>query len=164
MAFDSFLKIDGIPGESTDDGHKDWIELVSFSHNMEQPVSGTASSVGGATSERINHGFFDVVHLYDKASPKIADACCTGRHIKEITIDVCRAGDGKQKYAQIKLEQAVICKVSLIGGSLEDFPSEALSFSYGKITWKYFQQDRASGKEIGQVAAGWDLTTNKTYA
>ena len=25
MAFDAFLKIDGIPGESTDDKHKDWI-------------------------------------------------------------------------------------------------------------------------------------------
>jgi type VI protein secretion system component Hcp len=25
-AYDAFLKIDGIPGESTDDKHKDWIE------------------------------------------------------------------------------------------------------------------------------------------
>jgi hypothetical protein len=29
----SFLKIDGIKGESTDNGHKDWIELLSFSHS-----------------------------------------------------------------------------------------------------------------------------------
>jgi hypothetical protein len=29
-AFDSFLKIDGIPGESTDDKHKDWIEVISY--------------------------------------------------------------------------------------------------------------------------------------
>jgi bacteriocin-like protein len=27
-AFDRFLKIDGIPGESTDDKHKDWIEIL----------------------------------------------------------------------------------------------------------------------------------------
>ena len=26
MAFDCFLKIEGVPGESTDDKHKDWIE------------------------------------------------------------------------------------------------------------------------------------------
>jgi len=26
----SFLKLDGIQGESTDKGHKDWIELSSF--------------------------------------------------------------------------------------------------------------------------------------
>ena len=30
MAFDGFIKIDGIPGESTDDKHKDWIEILSF--------------------------------------------------------------------------------------------------------------------------------------
>jgi len=27
-AYDAFLKIDGIPGESTDDKHKDWIEIL----------------------------------------------------------------------------------------------------------------------------------------
>jgi hypothetical protein len=34
MAFDAFLKIDGIPGESTDDKHKDWIEILSFAHGL----------------------------------------------------------------------------------------------------------------------------------
>jgi type VI protein secretion system component Hcp len=28
-AFDSFLKIEGTPGESTDDKHKDWIEVLA---------------------------------------------------------------------------------------------------------------------------------------
>jgi hypothetical protein len=28
--FDSFLKLDGIKGETTDKGHKDWIEILSF--------------------------------------------------------------------------------------------------------------------------------------
>ena len=32
-AYDAFLKIDGIPGESTDDKHKDWIEILSFNHS-----------------------------------------------------------------------------------------------------------------------------------
>jgi type VI secretion system secreted protein Hcp len=35
MAFDAFLKIDGIPSESTDDKHRDWIEILSFSHNLD---------------------------------------------------------------------------------------------------------------------------------
>ena len=33
---DAFIKIEGCPGESTDDKHRDWIELVSYSHNKEQ--------------------------------------------------------------------------------------------------------------------------------
>ena len=31
MAYDIFLKLDGIPGESTDDKHRDQIVLESFS-------------------------------------------------------------------------------------------------------------------------------------
>ena len=88
MAFDAFLKIDGIPGESTDSKHADWIEIIQFSHRMEQPASVTASSTGGATAERVNHGTFDILHLVDKSSPKIYDACCTGRHIKEVTLEL----------------------------------------------------------------------------
>ena len=38
MAFDAFLKIDGIPGESTDDKHKDWIEVLSFDFGMDAAV------------------------------------------------------------------------------------------------------------------------------
>jgi polygalacturonase len=47
MAFDAFLKIDGIPGESTDDKHKDWIEILSYSFDIDQPSSATDSSAGG---------------------------------------------------------------------------------------------------------------------
>lgn len=27
MAFDAYMKIDGIPGEATDSNHQDWIEM-----------------------------------------------------------------------------------------------------------------------------------------
>ena len=33
-AFDSFLKVDDIQGESTDDKHKDWIGVLPYSHNV----------------------------------------------------------------------------------------------------------------------------------
>jgi type VI secretion system secreted protein Hcp len=83
MAFDAFLKIDGIPGESTDEKHKDWIEVTHFDQSMSQPTSATASSAGGATAERVNFGTFNIKHLLDKASPKIYEACASGKHIKE---------------------------------------------------------------------------------
>jgi len=58
MAFDAFLRVDGAPGESLDDQHKDWIEVKTFAHGVNQPVSRTVSSSGGATAERAN---FDVL-------------------------------------------------------------------------------------------------------
>lgn len=164
MAFDAFLKIDGIPGESTDDKHKDWIEIASFAHSLDQPASATASSAGGATAERVNHSTFDFVHLLDKASPKLYEACCTGKHIKEVTFELCRAGGDKMKYMEIKLEQVLISRVAPHGAQGEDFPKEQVSMSYGKIKWTYTQQKRADGAGGGNVSAGWDLTANKIAA
>ena len=43
MAFDTFLKIDTIDGECTDDKHKGWIEVFSFSHGVAQTGAGTIS-------------------------------------------------------------------------------------------------------------------------
>ncbi|KUM03192.1 type VI secretion system tube protein Hcp [Chromobacterium subtsugae] len=165
MAFDAFLKIDGIPGESGDDKHKDWIEIQSFSHKLEQPAQASASTAGGATAERVNHGVYEITHFLDKASPKIYEACCTGKHIKDITIELCRAGGDKVKYMEIKMEQVLISKVEPQGSATDSgFPSEKVSFSYGKIKWTYTQQKRADGAGGGNVSAGWDLTANKVIA
>ncbi|SFN16663.1 type VI secretion system secreted protein Hcp [Formivibrio citricus] len=165
MAFDAFLKIDGIPGESTDDKHKDWIEILSFSHMIEQPAQATASTAGGATAERVNHGVYQITHCLDKASPKIYEACCTGKHINDVTIEICRSGGDKVKYYEVKLEQVLISKVESTGSANDSgFPCELVSFSYGKIKWTYTQQKRADGAGGGNVSSGWDLTANKTIA
>jgi len=165
MAFDAFLKIDGIPGESSDALHQDWIEVLSFTHQMDQPASATASSAGGATAERVNHGTFNIRHLLDKASPKLYAACCSGKHLKEVSLELCRAGGDKVKYLEIKLEQVLVSKVET-GGQAHDegFPSEQIRFSYGRIKWTYTQQKRADGVGGGNVNSGWDLTANKAIA
>ena len=92
MAFDAFIKIEGIPGESTDDKHKDWIEVLSYSTGVSQPSAGSASSGGGASSERADFQDFSIVKTLDKASPKLALACARGEHIPTVTLELCRAG------------------------------------------------------------------------
>ena len=163
MAFDAFLKIDGIPGESTDSKHKDWIEILSFSAGITQPTSGSASTAGGATAERANFTDFSIVKALDKASPKIALACADGTHIKQVTLELCRAGGDKVKYMEYKLSNCVISSYRPGGSSQggEALPLEEVSFNYGKIEWTYTQQKRADGSGGGQVAAGWNLEQNK---
>lgn len=160
MAFDAFLKIDGIPGESTDDKHKDWIEVLSFSWGVSQPASRTASSAGGAAHERADFQDFSVVKMLDKASPKLALQCANGKHIKSIVLELCRAGGDKVKYMEYKMTECIISSDSVGGGGGGE-PTESITFNYGKIEWTYTQQKRADGSGGGQVAGNWDLTTNK---
>jgi type VI secretion system secreted protein Hcp len=166
MAFDAFLKIDGIPGESTDDKHKDWIEILSYDLGMDQPSSATDSSAGGGTTERVNIHDFAVVKHLDKASAKLYENCCNGKHIANVTLELCRAGGDKLKYLEVKMENVVISKANSNGASQasDGFPTENVSFNFAKVKWTYTQQKRADGSGGGNVAGGWDLTANKVYA
>lgn len=163
MAFDCFLKIEGVPGESTDDKHKEWIELLSFSHGLSQPGSGSVSSGGARTAERCDHQDFSVVKTLDKASPKLALFCCNGTHIKTINVEFCRAAGDKTKYMEYILTDSIVSSVRP-GGSAqggEALPLEEVSFNYGKIEWVYSETDHSTGKPKGDVKTHWDLELNK---
>jgi type VI secretion system secreted protein Hcp len=170
MAFDAFLKVDGIPGESTDDKHKDWIEISRFSTAHDQPSSATGSSAGGGTTERADFHDTQVTKLIDKASPKLAEACATGKHIANVVIELCRAGGDKLRYLEIKMEDVVISsykteapiKIDPKGG--DTFPIEDIDFNFAKIKWTYTQQKRADGTGGGNVTGGWDLIGNKVHS
>ena len=163
MAFDCFLKIDGVEGESTDSKHSKWIEVLSFSHGMSQPVSSVQSSAGGGTSARVNMQDFNIVKHLDISSPKLAEACCTGKHFPSVVIELCRAGGDKLKYMEYKLTDAIVSSVSgggTPGGSDDQVPTESVSFNFGKIEWAYTQQKRSDGGGGGNSAGGWDLEAN----
>jgi len=48
MAFDYFLRIDGVPGSSTDAKHKGEIEVESFSFGVSNQASPGTGAGGGA--------------------------------------------------------------------------------------------------------------------
>lgn len=166
--YDMYLQLDGIKGESTDDKHKDWIEVLSFDHSMMQPVSSTKSSAGGASGGRAQHGDFALVKNVDLSSPKLYEALSNGKHLSKAKLEVCRAGGSQIKFLEITLEQVMISQVHLnspmqanaTNGDL--IPTESVSLNYGKIEWVYTQQKRSDGSGGGNVNAKYDLTAGKS--
>jgi type VI secretion system secreted protein Hcp len=159
MAVDCFLKIDGIPGESTDEKHKEWIEIVSYNHGVSQMGSGDRSTGGAATGGRCDHQDFSVVKSIDKASNTLNLTCCNGKHIKEIKFELCRATEKKEKYMEYTLQDVIISSVT-IGGGGGGLPTESVTFNYGKIIWNYIQTDHQTGAVKGNVEKYWDLIHN----
>ncbi|MDX2018069.1 MAG: type VI secretion system tube protein Hcp, partial [Planctomycetota bacterium] len=162
MAVDMFLKIDGIPGESTDSKHKDWIEVLSYSFGASQPSAGAASSGGARTSQRVNVQDLTCVHTLDKASPKLFLFCCNGTHIKDVTLTLNRATGDKQKYMEYKMTDVTVSSIRP-GGASEGsgLPLEELSFNFGKIELIYTETDHQTGKAKGDVKSHWSLVENK---
>jgi type VI secretion system secreted protein Hcp len=163
QGFDTFMKIDGVDGESLDSKHTGWIELLGFSHGMNQPSSGTRGSAGGAATGRTIHHDFVITKYVDKASPKLYEAVSNGKALKKITIEACRAGGSQLVYYSVVLEEVLISNVTVHkgSGSAQDLPVEEISLNYGKIEWTYTQQKRADGSGGGNVTAKYDLTAGK---
>jgi type VI secretion system secreted protein Hcp len=94
---DMFLKLDGIPGDSTDDKHKREIDLESFAFALGRGGDGTGSSgVAPATATTSAKGRLQTLRIdkvYDSASPKLFAAAATGRHIKSGTLTFRRTDD-----------------------------------------------------------------------
>jgi type VI secretion system secreted protein Hcp len=163
MAFDCFLKIEGIPGECTDEKHKDWIEVLSYSHGLSQPGSGSVSSGGARSAERCDHQDFSVVKTLDKTSPTLNIYCCNGKHIGKIQVQLCRATGEKQQYMEYILADSIVSSVRPGGSSQggEALPLEEVSFNYGKIEWIYTETGHKAGEAGGVIQKSWDLVENK---
>jgi type VI secretion system secreted protein Hcp len=149
-AFNTFLFIDGIPGEindPNDPAHTGWIRVQSFNW----AVSLSQSSVGGGVSSP-ELGNFVIIHPVDKASVKLCEACCKGTHIPEVTLELWRTTGNKAKYMVYKLRDVFVASVKPAGNVMSDgIPMEQVSFNFEKIEWTYIASDG------NLVTAGWDI-------
>jgi type VI secretion system secreted protein Hcp len=161
MAFDAFIKIDGIPGEALDENYRDWIEITGYSFGAHQSASATASSAGGATSGRASMTAFTLTKMMDKSSCKLLEASCAGEHLKDVTLVLCRAGTDKLKYFEIVLEEVIIADYMQHAG--DGVPQEVVQLDFGRIKTIYTQQKRSDGTGGGNIAGGWDRIGNKRY-
>jgi type VI secretion system secreted protein Hcp len=175
---DIYLKFGNpaIKGESADKDHNGWIEIDSWNHSITQPRSATASTAGGHTAERCEHGDMVFTKDIDVVSPLIYQHASGGTTFDEVTIDFMRSdGEGNRiKYLEVKLKYVIISSVAPSVGAVATattgsaggvtLPSEQFSLKYAAVQWKYTQQ-KIGGNQGGNAQGAWSLTKNdKTYA
>jgi type VI secretion system secreted protein Hcp len=159
MAFNGFVNFGDIKGESTDKDHKDWVTILAFNHGVSQPASVTHKSAGGRSAEEADHMPFSITKLLDASTPKLYEACCKGTHIKEVDVELWRAGGDKPvKYMEFKLKEVLISGVLANGDPTgpAQFPTETIHMTYGAIEWTYTKQ-KPDGTAAGNVAAKWSV-------
>jgi type VI secretion system secreted protein Hcp len=161
---DIYLKFEGgdtkIEGESRDEGHPKWLEALSWSHLIRQPKSATASTSGGHTAERAEHGDMVFTKDIDSTSPSLWLACSQGDTYGKVTIDFMRAnGKEKVKYLEIVLNHVIVSSVTpTVQG--EGLPTETITLKYASVKWTYTVQG-IDGKKGGSNPQMWSLSKNK---
>jgi type VI secretion system secreted protein Hcp len=164
MATNIYLKIETpeIKGESTDSGHKDQIEILSWSHGVSQTTSPVRSTAGSGTVERANHQDLSFSKYADISSTDLIKHCWAGTHFGKMTIAQFRSAGNEGKdveFLTIELEDVVISSYN-IGAGGGDLPVESVSLAYGKVTYKYDPADQKTGAKKGNKPVSHDLKTN----
>jgi type VI secretion system secreted protein Hcp len=161
MAFDAFLKIDGIDGESSDKTHKGEIEIDSFSWGNAN--AGSIGSGGGGGAGKVSFQDFHFSMPISKASPLLMKACATGQHFPTATLTCRKAGGSQVEFLKIKLADILVS--SFQNGGLgqgsdikqDELPLDQLSLNFVKIDFLY-----TVDKTGETTQAAFDLRENKT--
>jgi type VI secretion system secreted protein Hcp len=155
MAFDAFLEIEGVEGESTRKGFEKMIQIDSFSFGAHNPTS--IGSGGGGGAGKVSLSNFNITKVSDAASPGLFQACCTGKHFPKAKVTLHKAGgDESLPYLTYEFEKVFIENIDWGGASGgDDRPSENVSLAFGKVEILYQPQSEA-GSAAGAVSASWD--------
>jgi type VI secretion system secreted protein Hcp len=158
----AFLKLGDIKGEASDNEHKDWIRMDS----MHAPI--TRSIQSGATDQQRARGdttLGDVVIIrpLDKSSPKLAEACASGKHFSDAEVHLCTTVKGKQEpYLRYLMKNVIISSYSFHGnGDGDPPPNEQITLSFTHVEWHYHIVDPATGDRKGTVPGKYAPATGK---
>ena len=139
MAFDAFLKIQGIDGESVTQGFEKWIELISFNWGVVAANSAALAEGRGGSVGRTIPQPFSFTKVTDSSSPAIFAKMTTGTHFDKVFLSCRKAGGSDsgtapQAFLKIVFTNAVISTYQEGGIAPTDVrPAESISFVYSKI-------------------------------
>ena len=160
MPVDMFIKIGDLEGESTDDKHRDEVDVLAWSWGMSQ--SGTFHGGGGGGAGKVSVQDISFTKYVDKCTPNLMMACSLGTHIDVATLVVRKAGGDKPvEYLKVEMKGVMVTSIN-VGGSAasEDRLTENVSLNFAKVFYQYTLQDYkgAAGPKIDYK---FDVQANK---
>lgn len=156
MAFDAFLELDGVEGESTRKGFEGQVEIESFQFGAHNPTS--IGSGGGAGAGKAQLSRFVISKKTDASSTALFQACCTGKHFTTAKVTFHKAGGEEAlPYLTYEFDKVFVESIDWSGASGgDDRPNESVALAFGKVEILYQSQAEA-GAAAGTFSASWDV-------
>ncbi len=165
MAFDAYLMIKGVQGESQDNkynGKEGWIDVLSYSYGVTQ--TGAASSGGGLSAGKAQLQDFTFTQKVHIGSPEIFIRCCTGKTSEEAHFAARKAGgDNPLDFLKIDMKNVLVTSVTSQGaGGPDEIPTETVAMTCEEMTvWYQEQDEKGKGKRNKGVTFNQKLNTSK---
>lgn len=109
-----FVNYEGITGESSDAGHKGWMDVHQISWGTEREITSSTSTQGDRESSNAVITDLIITRFMDSATPKVfIESCCgTG---KDVVIHLTKTGggNGADSYMEYTLKHCLISKYSM---------------------------------------------------
>jgi len=135
-----------------------YLQISSFSFSLAgQP--GESAAATGAGAGKVQFSPFSVVLPVDFATPRLFQACATGREFPTATLLVRTAGGGPQITTQ-RYDFKLVVAQSLAVSASEQGDQQSVSFGYRALSIS-FTPVSAQGQAGEPVSGGFDLTQNK---
>jgi type VI secretion system secreted protein Hcp len=171
-AFDIFLKLDNIEGESKAKGHEKEIVVLSYEQGIDTPTV-----ISGGSGIAVGRADFSGVRFrkpLDKASIPLLIAAAAGSTFNSARFSFRRAGATADFY-KVTLSKVVVTHMFQRAGTGAQYPLsftslesgandkgflDEVTFLYRTILWEYAIMG-PKGSVSGTVKGGWDLVLNK---
>jgi len=159
MAYDAFLKLDGVTGESQKANHVGEIDLMSFSWG-----ASNSSAVGtgtGVSTGKVTVSDFSIMKSTDSASPVLFQKCCDGSVIATGVVTLQRQIQATATpYLVYNFTNVFVTSIQWSGsGGAGDAPMESVSFCFEVGTVDYSPQ-KDDGSLGNAIHGGWDVGQN----
>jgi len=130
-AIDSWVRIPGIDGESTDADHKGEIDVLSYSQALDSKACE-----------------FVIEKQLDKASPALAESVAKRAMLPSVVFSARKSGEGQKDFLKVTLASVSIAAVNTSLSRGGDSASEQVVLNPRSVTISYRAQDPKGG--LGQ--------------
>jgi type VI secretion system secreted protein Hcp len=167
------VKLDGIEGESTAEGHAGETVVLSYEQGIDLQTGPVGGGGGGGGSGKSSFAGVRFRKPVDKGSVLLLLACASGQHIKDARFAFRR--DSGLDFYTVTLEDVLVTHIAEQAGTGEQYPLsfegltagaeragvlEEVTLDFVRIVWEYRPID-LDGTPGPPVRGGWDRKLNK---
>mgnify|MGYP001826789765 CR=1 FL=1 len=154
-----FLQLDGLTGSSTEDKHKEWIELVTVAWGGHNPTS--RGTDGNVKAGSVSFQGLSCVKTVDATTPVLLDKMANGQAIPKGKIEICKQDKGMTPILTYELTTVFVAAISLDAVSGDaSVQNENLMLDFREVKVIY-QKQNPDGTDGAKSEFAWNIGQNK---